>query len=183
MSYNFNNFNNRVLEINDWLKKEFSGVRTGKASPLILDSIMIDSYGTKTPLKHIASISIEDARTLKIAPWDKSHVKDIETAIATANLGISTAPDSVGLRVIFPELTSERRVSLMKIIKDKLEDAKISLRKEREKVISEIDTLVKDKVLSEDDRFGLKESLQKKIDEANKNLEGIMAQKEIEISG
>lgn len=183
MSYNFNNFNNRVLEINDWLKKEFSGVRTGKASPLILDSIMIDSYGTKTPLKHIASISVEDARTLKIAPWDKNHVKDIETAIAAANLGISTAPDSVGIRVVFPELTSERRLGLMKIIKDKLEDAKISLRKEREKVISEIDALVKDKVLSEDDRFGLKESLQKKIDEANKNLEGIMAQKEIEISG
>lgn len=182
MSYNFNIFDQRVAEIGEWLKKELATVRTGKATPLILDGVMVDSYGTKTPLKHVGSINIEDARTLKIIPWEKAQIKSIETAIVSANLGISTAPDDVGVRVIFPELTSERRVSLMKIVKDKVEDAKVSLRKEREKAINEIENLTKEKIISEDDKFKLKETLQKKIDEANKNLEEVLLKKETEIA-
>jgi len=182
MSYDFSNFNERTKEIEDWLKSEFALVRTGKASPLLLDSISINSFGTKTPLKHVASIAIEDARTLKVTPWEKSHIKDIESAISISNLGISTSPDATGVRVIFPELTNERRESLKKLIKTKLEDAKISLRKEREKVLTDIENQTKNKEISEDDKFTFKEALQKKVDECSLKLEKSTTLKEEEIS-
>jgi ribosome recycling factor len=183
MAYNFSNFSQRVGEVTEWLGTEFLAVRTGKASPALLDSVMVESYGSKTPIKHIASISIEDAKTLRVTPWDKAHVKSIETAIAASNLGISTAPDSVGLRVIFPDLTAERRQVLLKIIKDKLEDARVSLRKEREKVWNEIQDTEKNGEISEDEKFKAKDDLQKLVDEGNKKLDELVEKKEKEIMG
>ncbi|MEK7136105.1 MAG: ribosome recycling factor [Patescibacteria group bacterium] len=182
MSYNFSQFSTRTNEIEDWLKKEFAAVRTGKASPLFLDNVLVESYGTKTPIKHIAAISIEDAKTLRVSPWDRNHVKDIESAIAAANLGVSTAPDSVGIRIIFPDLSSERRLVLAKILKEKFEEAKVSIRKEREKVIADIEVKAKDKEISEDDKFKFKEDLQKLVDESVVKLEIITTAKEEEIN-
>jgi ribosome recycling factor len=183
MSYNFSNFKTRAGEVADWLSKEYSSIRTGKASPLILDNVFADSYGTKTPIKHIAAITVEDAKTLRVTPWDRANVKAVESAIAAANLGLSTAPDSTGIRVIFPELTSERRQQFIKIIKDKMEDARISLRKEREKAWNEIQDKEKDGEMSEDEKFGGKDELQKLVDEWNGKLEDIAAKKEKEIAG
>lgn len=182
MAYDFSSFKKRVNGVEEWLGNEFLGIRTGRATAALLDSVLVDSYGAKTALKHVANISVEDARSLKITPWDNSLVKSIETAIAASNLGVSTAPDSVGVRVIFPDLTSDRRAQLVKLVGQKLEDARVSLRKEREAVWEDIQTKEKDKAISQDEKFKYKDDLQKLVDEGNNKLEAMAAKKEQEIA-
>lgn len=182
MAYDFAQFKKGVLEVEAWLANEFTGIRTGRATAVLLDGVMVDSYGAKTALKHVANISVEDAKTLRITPWDNSLVKGIETAIAAANLGVSTVPDSVGIRVIFPDLTSERRTQLIKLVGQKLEDARVSLRKEREEVWNDIQKKEKEGELTEDEKFKYKDDLQKIVDEANKKLEVMAEKKEVEIA-
>ena len=131
------------------------------------------------PIKNVASVSIEDAKTLRVSPWDKSQVKDVEKAILAANIGLSVVTDDQGLRVIFPMLTEETRQKLVKILKEKLEDARITLRKERENVHDDI----KKKELPQDEAFRAKEDLQKLVDEANAQLEEVFAKKEKEVLG
>lgn len=181
MTYNFSSFKTKLNEIEEWLGREYLGVRTGKATPAVLDSVMVDSYGSKTPLKHVAAIGIEDARTVRVTPWDKGQLSAIQTAIDVANLGLSVSPDSIGLRVIFPALTEERRKMLIKLMGEKLEDARISVRKEREKVWADIQAEEKTGKLSEDEKFKAKDELQKLIDEANEKLDNLVAKKEQEI--
>ena len=183
MAYDFTQFKKRAAEVEIWLAEEFSGIRTGRATAALLDGVLVDSYGAKTAIKHVANIAVEDAKTLKITPWDNSLVKGIETAIATANLGVSTVPDQVGVRVIFPDLTSERRAQLIKLIGQKLEEARVSLRREREEVWNDIQKKEKDGVISEDEKFRYKDDLQKIVDEGNKKLEAAVEKKEKEISG
>jgi ribosome recycling factor len=180
--YNFQPFKSRVAEIEDWVKKEFSLLRTGRATSVILDSITIESYGSQSPIAHVASVSMEDARTLRVAPWDKSQIKAIEGAIQKANLGLSVTSDDGGLRVIFPELTGERRAQIIKLLGQKLEDARISLRKEREIVLSDFKQQEKDGEMSEDEHFKGKEELQKFVDEANRKFDELAANKEKEIN-
>lgn len=180
--YNFQPFKGRVAEIEDWLKKEFSLLRTGRATSVILDSITIESYGSQSPIAHVAGVSMEDARTLRVAPWDKSQIKAIEAAIQKANLGLSVTSDDAGLRVIFPELTGERRAQIIKLMGAKLEDARISLRKEREIVIDDFKKQEKDGDMSEDEHFKGKEELQKLVDEANRKFDELAAAKEKEIN-
>lgn len=182
MSYNFQPFKSRVAEIEDWLKKEFSLLRTGRATSVILDSITIESYGSQSPIAHVAGVSMEDARTLRVAPWDKSQIKAIEAAIQKANLGLSVTSDDAGLRVIFPELTGERRAQIIKLLGAKLEDARISLRKEREIVLTDFKQQEKDGEMSEDEHFKGKEELQKFVDEANRKFDELAANKEKEIN-
>lgn len=179
--YNFSTFKTKLTEVEDWLGREYLSIRTGKATPAVLDSVMVESYGTRTPLKHVAAIGIEDARTVRITPWDKSQLGAIQSAIEAANIGLSVSPDSAGLRAIFPMLTEERRKMLIKLTGEKLEDARISVRKEREKVWEEIQEQEKAGEMSEDDKFKAKEDLQKMIDEANGKLESLSKRKEAEI--
>lgn len=179
--YNFSSFKTKLTEIEEWLGREYLGIRTGKATPQVLDGVMIDSYGSKTPLKHVAAISIEDARTVRITPWDKSQIGSIQTAIEAANIGLSLSPDSAGLRAIFPMLTEERRKMLIKLTNEKLEDARISVRKEREKVWENIQETEKAGEMSEDEKYKGKEDLQKIVDEANSKLEELSKRKEAEI--
>lgn len=183
MSYNFSPFKAKVTEIENRLAKELSGIHTGRATPSILDTVMVDSYGARISVSHVAAISNEDARTLRVAPWDKSQIKAIEKAVNDANLGISASADDAGLRIHFPELTTERRTSLIKVLKQKLEDARVSLRVEREKIWNDIQKQEKDKKVSEDDKFRFKDELQKMTDEGNKKLESISERKEKEIMG
>jgi len=175
MSYNTTNFKGELKKIEEWLSKEYMQVQTGRATPLILDSIMVESYGSMMPIKNVASISIEDAKTLRIAPWDKSQIKGIEGAIQAANLGLSIVSDSDGVRAIFPMLTTENKTKLVKILKDRLEDARISVRKERQSAIDEASDL------PEDDAKRAKDEIQKCVDEANKNLEAIFDKKETDL--
>ncbi len=183
MAYDFTQFKKKVAGTEEWLVNEFSGIRTGRATAVLLDGVLVESYGAKTALKHVANISVEDVKTLRITPWDNSLVKGIETAIAASNLGVSTVPDSSGVRVIFPELTTERRAQLIKLIGQKLEDARVSLRKEREAVWEDIQEQEKAKTISQDDKFKYKEDLQKLVDEGNNKLEALATKKETEISG
>ncbi len=176
MQYDFSHFKKQGAETIEWLKREFSGIRTGRAAPAILDNLKIESYGTLLGLKELASINIEDARTLRITPWDMSQAKNIEKAIQTSDLGLSATVDDKGLRIIFPELTSQRRAQLLKVAKQKLEDARVAIRGEREKVKKEID-----KITDKDAKFRAGEELQKLVDGLNKDLEAAYERKEKEI--
>lgn len=175
MAYNTQNFKIELKKIEEWLSKEYSQVHTGRATPIVLDSIMVESYGSYMPIKNVAGVTIEDPKTLRIAPWDKNQIKGIENAINIANLGLSVVSDSDGVRVIFPMLTTENRSKLVKVLKEKLEDARISVRKERQ---AEIDNLVD---LPEDDAKRGKEDIQKAVDESNNNLEIIFNKKETDL--
>ena len=181
MNYNFSNFKNEVKKISEFLSKEYSQLKIGRASPLILDGISIESYGSMTSLKNVASISIEDPKTIRIAPWDKNHIKVIEKTIIASNLGLSVVTDDAGIRVIFPQLTTETRVTLVKVLKEKLEESRIAIRHEREKTWDNIQELEKKGEMTEDEKFRAKEDLQKIIDAVNNNLEIIFEKKEKEV--
>jgi ribosome recycling factor len=171
----------KLKEVEEWLQKEFSSIRTGQASPALLDSIKVESYGSFVKINQVGSVSIEDARTLRISVWDKQAISAIERGIRDAELGVSTVTDSAGVRVIFPELTSERRVQLLKLAKSKLEDARISVRAVRDESMKTIEKQQKDGDISEDEKFGLKESIQAKVDATNRALEALFTQKEVEL--
>ena len=181
MAYNFTPFKVKLKETEDWLKHEYSGIRTGRATPAILDGVKVEAYGTPMTVTQVASISVEDPRTLRITPWDMSLVKAVEKGVVSGDLGLSVTVDDKGLRVIFPELTSDRRAGLVKIAKQKLEDARIALRGEREKIVKDIDKKEKEGGMGEDDKFRLKAELQKMLDEAGKALDTAFSKKEKEI--
>ncbi len=182
MNYNFSTFKQKTKDLEDWLVRELSTVRTGRATPAILDSVKVEAYGSEMGITGVASVSVEDARSLRITPWDMSLAKAVEKGIMIADLGVSVAVDDKGVRVTFPDLTSDRRSTLVKIAKQKLEDAKVTLRGEREKVIKDIDGQKKDGKMSEDEQFRLKAELQKMLDEVSGVLEGMFMKKEKEIS-
>lgn len=183
MQYNFSNFKNELKKVEEFLGKEYSQLNVGRASPSVLDGVNVEVYGAYQPVKNVASVSIEDPKTLRIAPWDKTQIKGIEKAILASNLGLSVAVDDQGVRVIFPQLTTETRASLVKVLKEKLEDARITVRQEREKVWEDVQNQEKNSKLTEDEKFRAKDDLQKIIDETNKNLEEIFKRKEKEVMG
>lgn len=182
MSYNFTPLKQSVKDIEEWLKKEFSTIRTGRATPAILDGVRVEAYGSDMSIVELANISVEDARMIRITPWDMSQVKAIEKGITTSDLGLSVAVDDKGIRVMFPELTSDRRTSLIKVAKQKLEDARITLRTERERIIKDLEKQEKESVISEDEKFRLKTELQKVLDDTNRVLDGLFVKKEKEIT-
>lgn len=176
-----NTVSDKLKEVNEWLQKEYVSIRTGQASPMLLDNIKVESYGSFVKLNQVGSVNVEDARTLRIGVWDKSAVSAIEKAIREADLGISTVSDSDGVRVIFPELTSERRIQLMKLAKSKLEDARISVRAVRDEVMKSLDKQQKDGDISEDEKFTHKEKVQNLVDSTNRSLEALFDKKESEL--
>lgn len=178
MAYNFNEFKKGTDSIIDWLSKEYAGIRAGQAAPSIFDSVSVSAYGSKTPINQLATINVEGPKSMRITLWDKSLSGAIDTAIRESNLGLSVSVDDLGLRVILPELSSERRSQLQKLVREKLEEARIRLRSEREKVQKDFDR----SELSEDEGFRLKNELQKLVDEVNKKLEDIAKRKEQEIA-
>lgn len=181
MAYNFSPYKQGADEAYDWLKKEYQGIRSGQANPGILDSVRVEMYGSQTPITQVASVLGESARTLRITPWDKGALKAIDSAIREANLGVSVSVDDQGLRVSFPELTDDRRQALMKIAKQKLEEARVRVRNEREKIHGDADKQEKAGTMSKDDVFRTKQDLQKLVDETNKKLEELYNKKELEI--
>ena len=163
--------------------KEYNQLNIGRASPMVLDGVSVESYGSRVPLNNVANVSIEDPKTLRIAPWDKNQIKDIEKAIAGANLGLSVATDDMGIRVIFPQLTTETRQSLVKVLKEKLEEQRITVRRERERIWEDVQAKEREGKLTEDEKFRAKEELQKIIDEINRTLEAIFEKKQKEVMG
>lgn len=182
MAYDFKGFDARRAEVVEWLVREFATVRTGRATPALLDLVQVESYGVRVPIVQVGSVGNEDARTLRISLWDKKQIKDVERAIVEANLGVSVVSDDAGIRVMFPVLTSERRVQLLKLAKAKYEDARVTVRKVRDEIMKELDQKVKESEISEDEKFRLREEVQKRIDATNTTFEQMLARKEAEIA-
>lgn len=173
----FNNFERTLKESISWLQKEFKQISAGQANPAVLDSVNVESYGSYMPISHVANISL-DANSLKVAPWDKGQMKAVEQAIRDADLGVSLLTESDGIRVIFPQLTTETRTKFVKQAKEKLEEARIKVRQERQDAISEIDDAKKEGTVSEDDAKRKRDQVQKYVDETNKELEEMFKVKE-----
>jgi len=183
MTYDFSAFKKKVGDIEEHLGKELSAIHTGRASLALLDGVSIESYGARLAISHVATVATEDARTLRIVPWDKANGKEIEKALNNANLGISVSMDDAGLRVFFPPLTTERRVAFTKVMRDKIEDARVSLKGEREKAKNDIIAQEREGVMSEDEKTRALEELQKLVDSTNNNFESTGDKKEKEIMG
>ena len=182
MAYDFKQLDAKLAGGKEWLAREYRGLRTGRASPSVLDGVAVSAYGSNMPLKQVGNISIEDPRTLRVSPWDAALVKDIERGIVAANLGLGTATDAAGIRVTFPELTSERREQLVKVAKRKLEEARTAVRVARDETWKDVQEKEKTGELSEDDKFRLKDDMQKKVDALNEELEKMFDSKEKEMS-
>ncbi len=177
MAFNFSSLDSSLKESTDWLGREYSRVHTGRASPMLLDGVMVEAYGSFQPIKNVGSVSIEDSRTLRITLWDKTVLKDVEKAIIAANLGLSLATDGEGMRVIFPALTTENRTRLVKVLKEKMEEARVSVRRDRETALNEL----KSADLPEDEARRTKDDIQKRVDTANAKLEATFEAKETEV--
>lgn len=171
----------KLKNIEESLKREYLALRVGRATPALVENILVDYHGVKTPLKQLASISAPEPRLLIIEPWDKNVISNIEKAALSANLGLNPVVDKDLIRVNIPPLTEERRNSLVKIIHIKLEEAKVRVRTARDETIKEITNLLSVKKITEDEKFEAKEKIQESINAANKNLEGLTKLKEREI--
>jgi len=182
MSYDFSKLKTNIKETEEWLARELSGVRTGRATPSLLDGVKPEAYGTRTALRELGSVSVEDARTLRVIPWDMSVLKAIEKGIVDADLGVGVATDDQGLRVSFPELTSERRTQLSKIAGERAEQAKVTLRSHRTDALKELDAAEKEGGMGKDEVARLKAEVQKLIDAGNESLMLAVERKETEIS-
>ena len=177
----FTKFKKEIEDIKSYLQKEFAGIRTGAASVSILDPITVEAYGSQMPLNQLASISVEGATSLVVTPFDTSIAGDIEKAINDSGTGLVVSNSGSYLRLSFPGLTAERRVMLIKLAKEKLEAARVSLRKARDEIRNEIINQEKGGEISEDEKFRLSEEMEELTKEANKELDALYEIKEKEI--
>jgi ribosome recycling factor len=182
MAYDFSPLKAKIKETEEWLTRELSGVRTGRATPTLLDGVKAEAYGTRTALRDVAAISVEDARTIRIVPWDKELLKAIEKSLVEADLGVGVGSDDQGIRVTFPELTSERRTQLSKIAGDRTEQAKVTLRSHRTDAMKTLDASEKEGGMGKDEVARLKAEVQKLIDAGNEALASHLEKKETEIA-
>ena len=162
-------------------QKELNRLRTGRASPALLEGIRVDYYGTPTPIQQTASITIPESRLIVIQPWDKSMIESIEKSIQKANLGLSPANDGTVIRIAIPSLNEERRKDLAKIVKKMAEETKISIRNIRREANESLKKLEKDKALSEDDAHRAMDEVQKITDQKINDIDKILEEKQKEI--
>ncbi len=172
----------QVEEVKQWLSKELSTLRTGRATITILDGVFVESYGAFSPITQLASMGVEDAKTIRITPWDKSVLKGIEQGIQKADLGLSVTSNGVDVRVIFPDLTTETRMNLVKQGYKKVEEAKVSIRSERADAIKKLEQFAKDNSASLDDVKRQKDDVQKIIDQGVAEFDTMGSLKEKEIT-
>lgn len=163
-----------------FLGEELQSIRAGRANPHVLDKLRVDYYGTPTPIQQLANVSVPEARIIQIAPWDKKLIKDIEKAILASDIGITPSNDGTNIRLIFPELTEERRKQLSKEVRKKGEDAKIALRNIRRDCADAFKKL-KGSDVSEDEIKDLEEELQKLTDRYVKEVDKSVEEKSKEI--
>ncbi len=166
----------------DFFKEDISGLRTGRASAAIVEDIMVEAYGTHQTLKSLASINIPDAKTVNIDPWDKSILSAVEKAIRDSGTGLNPVNTGSQIRLFMPELTSERRNELIKILHQKEEGARIAIRKVREEIKEMIKAAEDDKEITEDEKYRLQEDLEKMVKEHNDKVKEIVVKKEAEIN-
>lgn len=162
------------------LESEFGAIRAGRANPHVLDRVKVDYYGTPTPIQQVGNVTVPEPRMIQIAPWEKTMIKEIEKAIMMSDVGITPSNDGVVIRLVFPELTEERRKDLVKDIKKKAEEAKVAVRNIRRDGNDAFKKLAKEEV-SEDEIKDLQEQLQKMTDKYVKDIDGLMESKSKEI--
>lgn len=163
------------------LEHEFSTIRAGRANPAVLDKVLVDYYGTPTPVQQMAAISVVEARNLLIQPWDVSQLKAIEKAIINSDIGITPTNDGKALRLAFPQPTEDRRKELVKQVKKFGEEAKVTLRNVRRDTLEKFKTMKKNSEITEDDMKGLEKDIQKLTDKFCDNVDSAVSDKEKEI--
>ena len=170
-----------MMKTEESLQKGFAAIRTGKASPSLVENIMVDYYGSATRLKEIAGITAPETRLLVIQPWDRSALAAIEKAILASDVGITPADDGTVIRLIFPQLTEEHRKTLAKQIVKMAEDARVAVRNIRRDANDEIKKLKKDGEMTEDEQKASEKSVQDLTDKYIKDIDGVTSKKEKEI--
>ncbi|WP_026488288.1 ribosome recycling factor [Butyrivibrio sp. XBB1001] len=180
MNEKIKEYNDKMQKSFDYLREDLASIRAGRANPHVLDKIKVDYYGTPTPLQQVGNVSVPEARIIQIAPWDKSLIKDIEKAIMMSDLGITPSNDGAVIRLVFPELTEERRKQLTKDIRKKGEDAKVAVRNVRRDGNDAFKKL-KGTDVSEDEINDLNEELQKITDKFIKDIDVAVEEKNKEV--
>ncbi len=181
MNVDFGEFSRKMDKTLDVLQDNFDAVRAGRANPKVLDRISVEYYGSETPLNGVATISSPDARTLVIQPWDTKLLKDIQRAIQTSDLGINPQNDGRVIRLIFPQLTEERRKDLTKQVKKYSEEAKVAMRNIRRDGMDYVKNLKKKSEITEDDQKKAEKDLQDMLDKFIKKVDEALAAKEKEL--
>lgn len=174
-------YENKMQKSLDNLSSEYGAIRAGRANPHVLDRIKVDYYGTPTPVAQVGNIAIPEARIITITPWDKSMVKEVIKAIETSDIGINPGSDGATIRLVFPELSEERRKELSKDVKKKAEECKVAIRNIRRDGNDEVKKLTKSEDMSEDSVKDLQDQLQKLTDKFIKKVDETAAAKEKEI--
>lgn len=177
----YKKFESGKTEALEWLRHESANLRTGRVKPDLVDSIAVEHYGTRTPLKGLASISNSDARTLVIAPWDPSAIASIKKALTEAQLGVQPVEDGRMVRLAFPSMTDEIREQTAKLLHKKAEEARVRLRRARDEALSTVRQEKQGRVITEDDFYEGKKTLDERIDEANEEISTLVSKKEDEI--
>ncbi len=173
-------YDDKMKKAFEFLESDYAGIRAGRANPHVLDKIRVDYYGTPTPIQQVGNITVPEARIIQIAPWEKSLIKAIEKAIMTSDIGITPSNDGSIIRLVFPELTEERRKDLVKEVKKKGEDAKVAVRNIRRDGNDAFKKLAKTDI-SEDEIKQLEDSLQKLTDKYIKDVDALIEVKSKEI--
>ncbi len=173
-------YDDKMKKTYEHLESEYLGIRAGRANPHVLDKLRVDYYGTPTPIGQVGNITIPEARMIQIAPWEKSLIKEIEKAILSSDIGINPSNDGSVIRLVFPELTEERRKDLVKDVKKKAEECKVAVRNIRRDGNDAFKKLAKEEV-SEDEIKELTDNLQKLTDKYVKDVDKLMEEKSKEI--
>ena len=181
MSVDFKEFSKKMDRTLDYLGEEFDAVRAGRANPRVLDRITVEYYGSETALNGVATISTPDARTLVIQPWDTKLLKEIQKAIQLSDLGINPQNDGKVIRLVFPQLTEERRKELAKQVKKYAEEAKVAMRNIRRDGMDYVKKLKKNSEITEDDQKKAEKDLQDLLDQYIKKVDSALAAKEKEL--
>ncbi len=177
----FEKYETKLNKALDHLKSELLAVRAGRANPQILNKIVVDYYGTPTPLNQMANITVPEARMLVISLWDVSMVKEVSKAIAASDIGINPTDDGKSIRLVFPQLTEERRKDLIKQIKKTVEETKVVLRNERRDMVETVKKFKKDNIVTEDEVATYEKDIQKSLDNAVLSADKLLKDKEAEI--
>ncbi len=180
MNERLKTYNDKMQKSFDYLKDDLASIRAGRANPHVLDKIKVDYYGTPTPVQQVGNVSVPEARIIQIAPWDKTLIKAIEKAIMASDLGITPSNDGAVIRLVFPELTEERRKQLSKDVRKKGEDAKVAVRNVRRDGNDAFKKL-KGTEVSEDEINDLNDELQKITDKFIKDIDSVIEEKNKEI--
>lgn len=178
---NLNELKLNLEKIKNHFKEETLHLRAGRATPDLINKIKIDCYGEKCPLDQIAAISIEDAKTIRVQPWDKNLITRIENGIRNSDIGVSPVVDKETLRVRLPDLTEERKKQLIKLLREKLEKARVDAKIERDEIWKETQNKEKKGEISEDEKFRVKDELQKLVDKFHEEIQETADKKEKEI--